>query len=89
MKMEKDITCQQRVYNEGTRKVDVLDLMSKLSIDVLTKSLFKKIYGGLDKHLSAPRPTSGATTIGKGYKLSATPFVLTIVAFSQFSLLPN
>lgn len=89
MKMEKDMACQQRVHGEGTRKVDVLDLASKLSIDVLTKSLFNRIYGGLDEHLSAPEPTSGATTSGKGHKLSATPFVLAIVAFSRFSLLPN
>ncbi|KAJ5790229.1 uncharacterized protein N7518_007240 [Penicillium psychrosexuale] len=89
MKMEKGMACQQRVHGEGTRKVDILDLASKLSIDALTKSLFKKSYGGLDEHLSAPEPTSGATTIGKGHKLSATPFVLAIVAFSRFSLLPN
>ncbi|KAJ5970875.1 uncharacterized protein N7479_000793 [Penicillium vulpinum] len=89
LKTEKDIAHQQRAHGEGTRKVDVLDLTSKLSIDVLTKFLFKKVYGGLDEHLSAPEPTSGAMAIGKGHKLSATPFVLAIVAFGRFSLFPN
>lgn len=89
LKMEKDMACQQRAHGEGTRKVDVLDLTSKLSIDVLTGFLFKKIYGGLDEHLSAFELTSGATAIGKGHKLSATPFVLAIVAFSRFSLFSN
>ncbi|AEO67417.1 64036f13-ab24-4d8d-bf5d-c5fc4dba6a48 [Thermothielavioides terrestris] len=59
-------------------KIDVLDLCSRLSIDILTAYLFGCVYGGLDEPRRRPQD-----------KLSATPFVLTIVALSRFSLLSN
>jgi cytochrome P450 len=76
-------------------KVDILDLSSRLSIDVLTAFLFHKTYGGLDekeeKHDSSAAATDADSQSAESLltsKLSATPFVLAIVAFSRFSLLP-
>ncbi|KAI1128805.1 cytochrome P450 [Nemania abortiva] len=77
---------------EPNAKVDLLDLSSRLSIDILTGYLFGRVYGGLDE---PPRSklnndtASPSTPLKYGNKLSATPFVLAIVAFSRFSLLPN
>ncbi|KAL4882668.1 cytochrome P450 [Aspergillus karnatakaensis] len=68
------------------RKVDILDLSSRLSIDILTAFLFNKTYGGLDEREGK---VDGYTGNRLTKKLSATPFVLAIVAFSRFSLLPN
>ncbi|KAL4931697.1 cytochrome P450 [Aspergillus undulatus] len=79
-----------------SRKIDILDLSSRLSIDVLTGYLFDKTYGGLEE-----KGRGKACNISNGdgdhegdgnqwtQKLSATPFVLAIVAFSRFSLLPS
>jgi hypothetical protein len=76
----------------NTHKADILDLSSRLSIDVLTGYLFNKVYGGLDEEEEDidPSATSNGTQPRMWTnKLSATPFVLAIVAFSRFSLLPN
>ncbi|KAI0481332.1 cytochrome P450 [Xylariaceae sp. FL0804] len=77
-------------------RVDVLDLSSRLSLDVLTAYLFHTVYGGLDEPshdqpASRMVPEKAAPSASKPgtNKLSATPFVLAIVAFSRFSLLPN
>ncbi|KAL5341124.1 cytochrome P450 [Aspergillus crustosus] len=74
------------------RKVDILDLSSRLSIDVLTGVLFHKTYGGLEEKEEKSESSSrvGDTEPRSLTKqLSATPFVLAIVAFSRFSLLPH
>lgn len=78
------------------RKIDILDLSSRLSIDVLTGYLFGETYGGLDEkgeECNTSATANNADYQGHGNrwreKLSATPFVLAIVAFSRFSLLPN
>ncbi|PSR79892.1 cytochrome P450 [Coniella lustricola] len=85
-----------RLVEEKSRpnaKVDILDLSSRLSIDILTAYLFHKVYGGLDEQSRHHDSTTGTTSKAKprkyANKLSATPFVLAIVAFSRFSLLPN
>lgn len=89
---------QQSPTKLKKQKVDILDLSSRLSIDVLTGYLFDNVYGGLDEQDKADgevdASTGTTTTEAKmprrwANKLSATPFVLTIVAFSRFSLLPN
>jgi cytochrome P450 len=78
------------------RKIDILDLSSRLSIDVLTGYLFGETYGGLEEKgeecdTSATASNGDHQSHGNRWreKLSATPFVLAIVAFSRFSLLPN
>ncbi|KAL4981460.1 cytochrome P450 [Aspergillus falconensis] len=78
------------------RKLDILDLSSRLSIDVLTGYLFEETYGGLEEkeaECNTFATASNGDHQGHGNqwreKLSATPFVLAIVAFSRFSLLPN
>ncbi|KIA75603.1 cytochrome P450 [Aspergillus ustus] len=78
------------------REIDILDLSSRLSIDVLTGYLFGKTYGGLEEKREEGNTSAVANNgdhQGHGNrwrdKLSATPFVLAIVAFSRFSLLPN
>lgn len=74
-------------------RVDILDLCSRLSIDVVTGHLFSKTYGGLDEGdeiNGQPVSTANAPPARRhAKKLSATPFVLAIVALSRFSLLPN
>ncbi|KAI9370226.1 cytochrome P450 [Aspergillus egyptiacus] len=82
-------TERDRALRDGVatgRKVDILDLSSRLSIDVLTGYLFHKTYGGLDE---GGFSSSDSTDTKSTQKLSATPFVLAIVAFSRFSLLPS
>ncbi|THC96056.1 hypothetical protein EYZ11_004477 [Aspergillus tanneri] len=91
LRTEKDRASPRQSHKTVTKKVDILDLSSRLSIDVLTGYLFKKVYGGLDEQSSAPAE-AGSTEKRQhpwGNKLSATPFVLAIVAFSRFSLLPS
>lgn len=78
---------QSRDAQAPRAKVDILDLSSRLSIDVLTGYLFNKVYGGLDE----PEDADASIKPPRRWvnKLSATPFILAIVAFSRFSLLPN
>lgn len=66
------------------RPVDILDLSARLSIDVVSGFLFHKKWGGL-----AEPPEASAQTGSHAGKLSITPFILSIVAFSRFSLLPQ
>ncbi|RYP44795.1 hypothetical protein DL768_008786 [Monosporascus sp. mg162] len=91
--VRKFITRLQEEKAKPNPKVDILDLSSRLSIDVLTGYLFHRVYGGLDEPTqsqSSPKPGNKAKAPLKwANKLSATPFVLAIVAFSRFSLLPN
>ncbi|KAK8115347.1 cytochrome P450 [Apiospora kogelbergensis] len=72
-------------------KVDILDLSSRLSIDFLTAYLFHQPYGGLDEPTQhqTSSPKAPSPPLKWANKLSATPFVLSIVSFSRFSLLPN
>ncbi|KAF3769423.1 cytochrome P450 [Cryphonectria parasitica EP155] len=79
-----------RLQQERTKpssRADILDLSSRLSIDIMTGYLFGHVYGGLDEPLRIAEPK--AKPLRWGDKLSATPFVLAIVAFSRYSLLPN
>ncbi|KAI1407366.1 cytochrome P450 [Hypoxylon sp. FL1857] len=64
-------------------EADLMDLCAKLSIDVVTGYLVGQRYGGLreNAHLPARERLS--------LKLSANPFIFSIVAFSRFSLLPH
>lgn len=77
--------------DKSNARVDILDLSSRLSIDILTGYLFNRVYGGLDElsHSHTLGPKQSAAQGKYSNKLSATPFVLAIVAFSRFSLLPN
>lgn len=92
---EKAETSRQRSQSPEAQaprtKVDILDLSSRLSIDVLTVYLFNNVYGGLDEQENVDTSASTSTKATRRWanKLSATPFVLAIVAFSRFSLLPN
>ncbi|KAL4738837.1 cytochrome P450 [Aspergillus similis] len=100
--IEKFVDALQRQREEATarsvarRKTDILDLSSRLLIDVLTGYFFGETYGGLEekgeeRNTSATARNSNHQGRGNRWreKLSATPFVLAIVAFSRFSLLPN
>lgn len=64
-------------------RVDILDLCARLSIDVVTAYLLGECYGGLDEHAHLPRHDHCDA------KLSANPFIFSIVALSRFSLLPH
>lgn len=85
----------RRLEEERARpkpKADILDLSSRLSIDILTAYLFRCVYGGLNEPPRNPEVTTAGLKKPRlrwANKLSATPFVLAIVAFSRFSLLPN
>lgn len=85
--MEKDLA-----KKSGAVKVDILDLSAKLSVDVVTKYLFGRSFGGLDEHAENLRVRSEDWEEGKktaGSKLSLNPFIFTVVAFGRFSLFPN
>ncbi|KKK24830.1 hypothetical protein P175DRAFT_0524665 [Aspergillus ochraceoroseus IBT 24754] len=91
LEMDKASASKPQNTASPAKKVDILDLSSRLSLDVLTGYLFNKIYGGLDEREDI-NPTTTSTMKPPSVwanKLSATPFVLAIVAFSRFSLLPN
>ena len=91
--VQKYIARLQEEKAKANAKVDILDLSSRLSIDILTAYLFHRTYGGLDeqpRNQPAAKPgAKAAKQLHWADKLSATPFVLAIVAFSRFSLLPN
>ncbi|KAE8373920.1 cytochrome P450 [Aspergillus bertholletiae] len=72
-----------RTYQAEKVPFDLIDLCARLSIDVVTEYLLDRPYGGFAEtaHLSAEEQQSA--------KLSANPFIFSIVAFSRFSLLPN
>ena len=66
-----------------TRRADILDLCARLSIDVVTGYLLDSPYGGFaELEGLAPEARQRA-------KLSANPFLHSIVRFSRFSLLPH
>ncbi|KAK3380741.1 putative cytochrome P450 [Lasiosphaeria ovina] len=79
---------EEKAKGPGAR-ADILDLSSRLSIDILTGYLFHRVYGGLNEPPTAKTDPAAAKRLKYADKLSATPFVLAIVAFSRFSLLPN
>lgn len=76
---------QLREFRDARVKADLLDLCARLSIDVVTGCLLGKQYGGLseNRHLTLKERQQDKA------KLSANPFIFSIVAFSRFSLLPN
>lgn len=74
---------QLRVCKHAGVTADIVDLCARLSIDVVTECLLGENYNGLDEHVRLP-PQDWAET-----KLSANPFIMAIVRFSRFSLLPN
>ena len=77
-------------HPSGTAKIDVLDLSQRLAIDVVSGYLFNKRYGGLDER---------AVLFGQGEDIrsvasttshmSAHPFIVSVVDFGAFSLLPS
>ncbi|KAI0015266.1 cytochrome P450 [Xylariomycetidae sp. FL0641] len=97
LSVQKFIAALREGRERPQSRVDILDLSSRLSIDVLTAYLFHRVYGGLDEPMhdqASADSSSGAKGAAVRHshwanKLSATPFVLAIVAFSRFSLLPN
>ena len=72
-------------FKQAGVRVDLLDLCARLSIDVVTGYLLGEKYGGLSEHAHFPIESRERQET----KLSANPFIMTIVAFSRFSLLPN
>ncbi|KAI0204035.1 cytochrome P450 [Astrocystis sublimbata] len=70
-------------FKEDIGRADILDLCARLSIDVVTAYLLGDCYGGLDEHVHL----SGSDR--SNAKLSANPFIFSIVALSRFSLLPH
>ena len=76
---------QFRAFKQAGVRVDILDLCARLSIDVVTGYLLGEKYGGLSEHAHFPVQS----TERQEAKLSANPFIMAIVAFSRFSLLPN
>lgn len=79
----RDFMDQFRLLKEANDEVDILDLCARLSIDVVTGYLLGRRYDGLHEHDDLP------ISQRKHTKLSANPFVFSIVAFARFSLLPN
>ena len=76
---------QFRAFKQAGVRVDLLDLCARLSIDVVTGYLLGEKYGGLSEHAHLPIESMERQET----KLSANPFIMAIVAFSRFSLLPN
>ena len=76
---------QFRAFKQAGVKVDIVDLCARLSIDVVTGYLLGEKYGGLSEHAHFPVESRERQEM----KLSANPFIMAIVAFSRFSLLPN
>ncbi|OTA83735.1 hypothetical protein M434DRAFT_24728 [Hypoxylon sp. CO27-5] len=74
---------QLRQSRAANLEADLMDLCAKLSIDVVTGYLVGQRYGGL--HENAYLPAQKRLLL----KLSANPFIFSIVAFSRFSLLPH
>ena len=71
-------------------KVDILDLSQRVAIDIVTEYLFKRKYGGLDEQVLSVTHTGGSpSTNYHSSTMSATPFVIAIVEYGRFSLLPN
>ena len=80
----------EQAPNIGAARVDALDLSQRLAIDVVTGYLFNKRYGGLDEQAVLLSKASGSPcNASMPSKMSAIPFVLAIVEFGRFSLLPN
>jgi cytochrome P450 len=81
-----DFTAQLRALRAArVPRTDLLDLCARLSIDVVTTYLLGRSYGGLGEHAHLGLEARQRDDA----KLSANPFVHSIVAFARFSLLPN
>ncbi|KAK4044300.1 cytochrome P450 [Parachaetomium inaequale] len=81
-----DFTTQLRALREArVPRTDLLDLCARLSIDVVTTYLLGRSYGGLGEHAHLGLEARQRDDA----KLSANPFVHSIVAFARFSLLPT
>ncbi|KAI1087243.1 cytochrome P450 [Rostrohypoxylon terebratum] len=74
---------QLRKSKEAGVGVDLMDMCARLSIDVVTGYLLGQRYGGLQENAHLPPRER------QSHKLSANPFIFSIVAFSRFSLLPH
>ena len=74
---------QLRSFKSAVIKVDILDVGARVSIDVVTEYLLSERYGDLNEHANL------SSQAWREMKLSANPFIFTIVAFSHFSMLPN
>ncbi|KAI1447000.1 cytochrome P450 [Annulohypoxylon stygium] len=74
---------QLRKSKEAGVEADLMDMCARLSIDVVTGYLLGQRYGGLQENAHLPPRERQA------HKLSANPFIFSIVAFSRFSLLPH
>lgn len=77
-------------YPPNDGKVNVLALAERLTIDATTGYLFNRTYGGLDEQadsLTSTEVPPGGTS--RSNRMSATPFILAVLAFGRFSLLPN
>lgn len=75
---------------DGAR-VNVLALAERMTIDATTGFLFNRRYGGLDEQAD-PVAQAGVSTTKKTSRpgrMSATPFILSVLEFGRFSLLPN
>ncbi|KAI1452417.1 cytochrome P450 [Annulohypoxylon moriforme] len=74
---------QLRKSKEAGIGADLMDMCARLSIDVVTGYLLGQKYGGLQENAHLPPQER------QSHKLSANPFIFSIVAFSRFSLLPH
>ena len=71
-------------------RVNVMALAERMTIDATTGFLFKRRYGGLDEQADLVAQ-AGVSTCGTSEprRMSATPFILTVLELGRFSLLPN
>jgi cytochrome P450 len=74
------------LINSRAAKVDILDLAVRLSIDVVTSYLFNRRYGALEE----PKESlASQVSLSKINPKSEAPFLMAVVEFGRFSLLPN
>lgn len=77
-------------HSPNVAKVNILALAERMTIDATTGFLFNRRYGGLDEQAGSVAQAGITTTAtSKPTRMSATPFILTVLGFGRFSLLPN
>ena len=77
-------------FSPDLAKVNIVALAERMTIDATTGYLFKKRYGGLDEQADLLAQTGvSASSSSKVGMMSATPFMLAVLAAGRFSLLPN
>ncbi|KAI2465129.1 cytochrome P450 [Annulohypoxylon bovei var. microspora] len=74
---------QLQMSRKAGAEADLMDMCARLSIDIVTGYLLGRQYGGLRENAHLPPRER------QSHKLSANPFIFSIVAFSRFSLLPH